>query len=57
MQDKYVGDVRDFDKFQLFRCFFNYPESPFDGKRLAQILSNEVFSFLSKTEYDCINTL
>ncbi len=37
MQDKYVGDVGDFGKFQLFRYLFNHPESPFDGKKLAQI--------------------
>ena len=37
MQNKYVGDVGDFGKFQLFRFLFNHPESPFDGKSLAQI--------------------
>ncbi len=37
MQDRYVADVGDFGKFQLFRYLFNHPESPFDKKRLAQI--------------------
>ncbi len=37
MQDKYVGDVGDFGKFQLFRFLFNHADSPFDRKRLAQI--------------------
>jgi len=37
MQDKYVGDVGDFGKFQLFRYLFNHPDSPFDGKKIAQI--------------------
>ena len=37
MQDKYVGDIGDFGKFQLFRFLFNHPDSPFDGKTLAQI--------------------
>ncbi len=37
MQDKYVGDVGDFGKFQLFRYLFNHQESPLHGKALAQI--------------------
>lgn len=37
MQDKYVADVGDFGKFQLFRYLFNHKESPMDGKELAQI--------------------
>ncbi len=37
MQDKYVADVGDFGKFQLFRYLFNHKESPMDGKALAQI--------------------
>lgn len=37
MQDKYVGDVGDFGKFQLFRYLFNHEESPMYGKALAQI--------------------
>ena len=37
MQDKYVGDVGDFGKFQLFRYLFNRPASPLFGKTLAQI--------------------
>ena len=37
MQDKYVGDVGDFGKFQLFRYLFNHKESPMHGKTLAQI--------------------
>ncbi|UPT78548.1 hypothetical protein MN086_05210 [Sulfurovum sp. XGS-02] len=37
MQDKYVGDVGDFGKFQLFRYLFNHTESPMHGKALAQI--------------------
>jgi len=37
MQDRYVADVGDFGKFQLFRYLFNHEESPLDGKELAQI--------------------
>lgn len=37
MQDRYVADVGDFGKFQLFRYLFNHKESPLDGKELAQI--------------------
>lgn len=37
MQNKYVGDVGDFGKFQLFRYLFNHEESPLNGKALAQI--------------------
>ncbi len=41
MQNRYVADVGDFGKFQLFRYLFNHKESPLDGKALAQGL----FSF------------
>ena len=37
MQNRYVADVGDFGKFQLFRYLFNHTESPLDGKALAQI--------------------
>jgi len=37
MQDKYVADVGDFGKFQLFRYLFNEKQSPMYGKELAQI--------------------
>jgi len=37
MQDRYVADIGDFGKFQLFRYLFNHKESPLDGKALAQI--------------------
>ncbi len=37
MQDRYVGDVGDFGKFQLFRYLFADPKSPLEGKALAQI--------------------
>ena len=37
MQDRYVADVGDFGKFQLFRYLFNNEESPLNGKALAQI--------------------
>jgi hypothetical protein len=37
MQDKYVADVGDFGKFQLFRYLFNHDESPMNGKQLSQI--------------------
>lgn len=37
MQDKYVADVGDFGKFQLFRYLFNHKQSPFYGKELSQI--------------------
>lgn len=37
MQDRYVADVGDFGKFQLFRYLFNNEESPLNGKELAQI--------------------
>jgi len=37
MQDRYVADVGDFGKFQLFRYLFNHHKSPFDGKELSQI--------------------
>jgi hypothetical protein len=37
VQDKYVADVGDFGKFQLFRYLFNHKQSPLDGKELSQI--------------------
>lgn len=37
VQDRYVGDIGDFGKFQLFRYLFNYQKSPFKEKHLAQI--------------------
>jgi len=37
MQDRYVADIGDFGKFQLFRYLFNHKESPLDGKMLSQI--------------------
>lgn len=37
MQDKYVADIGDFGKFQLFRYLFNHKQSPFSAKELAQI--------------------
>jgi len=37
MQDRYVADVGDFGKFQLFRYLFNHDESPLNGKELSQI--------------------
>jgi hypothetical protein len=37
MQNKYVGDVGDFGKFQLFRFLFEHEDSPLYGKALAQI--------------------
>ena len=37
MQDKYVADVGDFGKFQLFRYLFNHKQSPLNGKELSQI--------------------
>ena len=37
MQDRYVADVGDFGKFQLFRYLFNHNESPMNGKALSQI--------------------
>ncbi len=37
MQDRYVADVGDFGKFQLFRYLFNEKQSPMYGKELAQI--------------------
>jgi hypothetical protein len=37
MQNRYVADVGDFGKFQLFRYLFNHPQSPLDGKELSQI--------------------
>jgi len=37
MQDRYVADVGDFGKFQLFRYLFHHPQSPLDGKVLSQI--------------------
>ena len=37
MQDRYVADIGDFGKFQLFRYLFNQSESPLNGKALAQI--------------------
>lgn len=37
MQDRYVADVGDFGKFQLFRYLFNHEESPLNGKALSQI--------------------
>ena len=37
MQDRYVADVGDFGKFQLFRYLFNNDKSPLNGKELSQI--------------------
>ena len=37
MQDRYVADVGDFGKFQLFRYLFNHEESPLNAKELSQI--------------------
>ncbi|MCF6205828.1 MAG: hypothetical protein L3J47_02880 [Sulfurovum sp.] len=37
MQNRYVGDVGDFGKFQLFRFLFNHHASAMYGKTLAQI--------------------
>jgi hypothetical protein len=37
MQDRYVADVGDFGKFQLFRYLFNHEQSPLNGKELSQI--------------------
>lgn len=37
MQNKYVADIGDFGKFQLFRYLFNHKESPLNGKELSQI--------------------
>ncbi|BAF72108.1 hypothetical protein [Sulfurovum sp. NBC37-1] len=37
MQDRYVADVGDFGKFQLFRYLFDHNESPMSGKMLSQI--------------------
>lgn len=37
MQDRYVADIGDFGKFQLFRFLFNEKQSPLFGKKLAQI--------------------
>jgi len=37
MQDRYVADIGDFGKFQLFRYLFNHKESPLNGKALSQI--------------------
>jgi len=37
MQDRYVADVGDFGKFQLFRYLFEQEESPMSGKALSQI--------------------
>ena len=37
MQDRYVADVGDFGKFQLFRYLFEQEESPMSGKTLSQI--------------------
>ncbi len=37
MQDRYVADIGDFGKFQLFRYLFNASESPLIGKAFAQI--------------------
>jgi len=37
MQNRYVADIGDFGKFQLFRYLFNQKESPLNGKALAQI--------------------
>jgi len=37
LQDRYVADVGDFGKFQLFRYLFNHKKSPLDGKALSQI--------------------
>jgi len=37
MLDRYVADVGDFGKFQLFRYLFNNEHSPLNGKELSQI--------------------
>ena len=37
MQDRYVADIGDFGKFQLFRYLFNHKSSPLNGKALSQI--------------------
>ena len=37
MQDRYVADIGDFGKFQLFRYLFNEKESPMYEKELSQI--------------------
>ena len=37
MQDRYVADVGDFGKFQLFRYLFDHEESPMSEKTLSQI--------------------
>ncbi|CAA6803402.1 MAG: Unknown protein [uncultured Sulfurovum sp.] len=37
MQNKYVADIGDFGKFQLFRYLFNHRQSVFNGKQLSQI--------------------
>ena len=37
MQDRYVADIGDFGKFQLFRYLLNQKESPLFGKELSQI--------------------
>ena len=36
MQNRYVADIGDFGKFQLFRFLFNAP-SPLSDRQLAQI--------------------
>ena len=36
MQNRYVADIGDFGKFQLFRFLFNAP-SPLSNRQLAQI--------------------
>ncbi len=37
MQDRYVADVGDFGKFQLFRYLFNHDQSPLNSKEISQI--------------------
>ena len=37
MQNRYVADIGDFGKFQLFRYLFHHKESPFNNKELSQI--------------------
>ena len=37
MQNKYIADVGDFGKFQLFRFLFNHSDSPLNSLPLAQI--------------------
>jgi len=37
VQDRYVADIGDFGKFQLFRYLFNHKESALNTKKLSQI--------------------